>query len=371
MFDEFYAGKRVFLTGHDSFKGSWMSLWLKRVGAHVSGFSLGPPTQPNHFDLLGLEVPATRADLLDGAAVREAMLSAKPDIVFHMAAQSSVLESYRSPLETFATNAIGTAQVLEAARRSPGLRAVVVVTTDKCYENNEWVWGYREMDALGGHDPYSTSKAMAELVTASYRRSYFAMSEYGASHDVLIASVRGGNIVGGGDWKEDRIVPDVMRAVSAGRKVLIRNPGSTRPWQHVLEPICGYLLLGRRLLEADRRCAGPWNFGPPEDGNRSVLAMVEELQKHWPQIEYDLGSARGAPHEATLLKLDCSKARSLLGWRPVWDFTEIARHTAEWYRRFYADGIAESARQLDLFRADAAKLLVSEPAVPLPRVAEG
>lgn len=356
MFDDCYAGKRVFLTGHDSFKGSWMSLWLKAVGAHVTGFSLGPPTQPNHYDLLGLNIPATRADIRDRSAMREALLAARPEVVFHMAAQSSVLESYRSPLETFAVNAIGTAHVLEAARESPDVKAVVVVTTDKCYENNEWVWGYRETDALGGHDPYSTSKAMAELVVASYRRSYFPPAEYGSSHHVLIASVRGGNIVGGGDWKEDRIVPDVMRAVSAGRKVLIRSPGSTRPWQHVLEPVCGYLMLGSRLLEADQRCAGPWNFGPPEDGSRTVLAMVEELRRHWPQIDYDVASATRAPHEATLLKLDCSKARALLGWRPLWDFAELARHTAEWYRRFDADGVVESEKQLDLFRSVAAAL---------------
>lgn len=356
MFDDCYAGKRVFLTGHDSFKGSWMSLWLKTIGAHVTGFSLGPPTQPNHHDLLGLDIPATRADLRDREAVREAMLAARPEIVFHMAAQSSVLESYRSPLETFAVNAIGTAHVLEAARESPDLRAVVIVTTDKCYENNEWVWGYRETDALGGHDPYSTSKAMAELVAASYRRSYFAPADHGSSHNVLVASVRGGNIVGGGDWKEDRIVPDVVRAVTAGRKLLIRNPGSTRPWQHVLEPVCGYLMLGRRLLEGDRRCAGAWNFGPPEDGSRTVLAMVEELRKHWPEIDYDVAGAVRAPHEATLLKLDCSKARALLGWRPIWGFPELARHTAEWYRRHAADGLVDSSRQLGLFRSAAAAL---------------
>lgn len=354
MFDECYRGKRVLLTGHDSFKGSWMSLWLKTIGAHVMGLSLGPPTQPNHYDLLGLNLSSTRADLRDRTKVRDALLAARPDIVFHMAAQSSVLESYRSPLETLSVNAIGTAHVLDAARESPGLRAVVVVTTDKCYENNEWVWGYRETDALGGHDPYSASKAMAELVASSYRRSYFSRNENNSSQSVLIASVRSGNIVGGGDWKEDRIVPDVVRAVSSGRRVLIRNPGSTRPWQHVLEPVCGYLMLGRRLLEGDRKCADAWNFGPPEDGAHTVLDMVEELRRHWPQIDYEIANAAQTPHEATLLKLDCSKARALLGWRPVWGFADLAKHTAEWYRRYAAEGVVDSARQLALFRAAAA-----------------
>lgn len=354
MFEHAYRGRRVLVTGHDSFKGSWMSLWLKTIGAEVSGLSIGPPSQPSHYELLNLDMPAVRVDLRDQNAVREAVGRARPEIIFHVAAQSSVLESYARPLETLAVNVCGTAHVLEAAREAPGLKAVVVVTTDKCYENNEWVWGYRETDALGGHDPYSSSKAMAELVTACYRRSFFPPAGYGSAHGVLIASVRGGNIVGGGDWKADRIVPDVMRAVSEGRKVLIRRPHSTRPWQHVLEPVCGYLALGKRLLDGERAFDGPWNFGPSDEDNRTVLEMVEELRQHWPQIEFEVAGVPTGPHEATLLKLDCAKARAILGWRPVWGFAETVRHTADWYRRYFQDGVVDSARQLDLFRTAAA-----------------
>lgn len=352
MWDEIYQGKRVFLTGHNSFKGSWMSLWLRSVGAEVFGYAIEPPTQPNHFDLLRLDLPATHGDLRDLELLRKAMRDAQPDIVIHMAAQSSVLESYRRPLETFATNVMGTSHVLEAAREVPSLRAVVVVTTDKCYENNEWVWGYRETDSLGGHDPYSTSKALAELATASYRRSFFPVAQYGKAHQVLLATVRSGNIVGGGDWKEDRIVPDVMRAVSQGRKTLIRNPESTRPWQHVLEPVHAYLLLGKKLIEGRTEFSGAWNFGPAEDANRKVLEVVQELQKTWPEIDFEIQHPRQTLHEANLLKLDCSKARSALGWRPIWSFVKTMQQTAEWYRECYQNQAVISSSQLAEFRRE-------------------
>jgi CDP-glucose 4,6-dehydratase len=360
MWDTIYQGKRVFLTGHNSFKGSWMSLWLRSIGAEVTGYAIEPPTQPNHFDLLKLDLPATHGDLRDFEVLRKAMRDAQPDIVFHMAAQSSVLESYRRPLETFATNVMGTAHVLEAAREVPSLRAVVIVTTDKCYENHEWVWGYRETDALGGHDPYSSSKALAELAVASYRRSFFPVAHYGSAHQVLLATVRSGNIVGGGDWKEDRIVPDVMRAVTQGRKTLIRNPESTRPWQHVLEPVNAYLLLGKYLIEGRKEFSGAWNFGPADDANRTVLEVVQELQKSWPQIDFEIQHPRQTTHEAKLLKLDCSKARAALGWRAVWSFADTMKRTAEWYREYHQDRAVISSRQLAEFKRE----LETDTAVP-------
>ncbi len=265
LFGGAYAGRTALVTGHTGFKGSWLALWLEELGCRVVGYSLPPPTEPNHFGLLSLRCRSEAGDVRDRARLAAVVRECRPDVVFHLAAQPLVRRSYREPAETFEANALGTVSVLEACRATP-VKAVVSVTTDKVYENREWCWGYREADPLGGFDPYSCSKACAELIAACYRGSFFNPAEYGRSHRTLVATARAGNVIGGGDWAEDRLVPDLARAAAAGRPLALRNPASVRPWQHVLEPLAGYLLLGQRLLEGDARCAEAWNFGPGEDG---------------------------------------------------------------------------------------------------------
>jgi len=328
LFSNAYSGKTVFITGHTGFKGSWLCEWLLLLGARVVGYSLPAPTQPALFDLLGLR---TRIRHIDGDirelnALTEALVDANPDFVFHLAAQTIVRDSYQRPIETFSTNALGTAHVLEAARSLTKNCGVICVTTDKCYENHEWHYGYREVDPLGGHDPYSSSKAAAEIVIASWRRSFFR------SHPVKIASVRAGNVIGGGDWAQDRIVPDCIRALQCGNPIPVRNPKATRPWQHVLEPLSGYLLLAARIYGAslDDLCSA-FNFGPRHESNRSVAEMVQEILTHWPGTWEDK-SELGAPHEAGRLNLAIDKAFHLLAWQPVWSFGQAVAKTVEWYR---------------------------------------
>ena len=328
MFGNFFAGKRVFLTGHTGFKGSWLSLWLTRLKAEVLGFSLDYPSEPNLFTLAGLAdtVDGVRGDIRDRDAVIRAMRDFAPDLVIHMAAQSLVRPSYDNPLETFGTNVMGTANVLEGVRRSETVRAVVNVTSDKCYENRESLRGYRESDPMGGHDPYSASKGCAELVAASYGRSFFRDS------DTAMASVRAGNVIGGGDFARDRLVPDMVRAFSAGEPVRIRSPKAIRPWQHVLDPLNGYLMLARKLFEDGHEFAGGWNFGPAEESTRTVGEVVAGFSDTWGDgARYELDTA-DQPHEAGLLKLDCSKARRLLGWKPGTDFETGLEWTASWYK---------------------------------------
>lgn len=340
MFGDRYRGRRVLVTGHTGFKGSWLVLWLQQLGAQVTAFALPPETVPNHWELLGLDAESHCLDIRDGAALRERVVAARPEVVFHLAAQPLVRRSYREPLRNWATNVMGTANLLDACRGVAGLAAIVVVTTDKCYENREWAWGYREADALGGHDPYSASKAAAELVVASYRRAFF-----NAPGSPLLATARAGNVIGGGDWSEDRLIPDLVRAVAAGAPLEIRSPASTRPWQHVLECLSGYLLLGQRLLEERRECGDAWNFGPDREGNRRVEQVLSALQVAWPAVRWQCGSAPQL-HEAQLLHLDSSKARALLGWRPVWNFEESLAVTAAWYRLWLERGELASAQQL-------------------------
>lgn len=328
-----WSGKRVFLTGHTGFKGGWLALWLHSLGARVRGFALAPDTEPSLFHALGLVevIDHQLGDIRDLAALESSMRSWEPDVVLHLAAQPLVRRSYQIPVDTFATNVMGTVHVLDAARRCPSVQAVVVVTTDKCYENREWVWGYRESDPMGGHDPYSSSKGCAELVTAAYSRSYFAASGVG------VASARAGNVIGGGDWSEDRLVPDAIRAFVAGAPVGIRNPASTRPWQHVLEPLSGYLRLAEGLLRKDARVAGAWNFGPDDRDVVPVSVLMEQLVKEWGAgARWENRSPPGAqPHEAAVLKLDASKARIELGWAPKWGLAEALAKTAAWYQAFY------------------------------------
>jgi len=346
MFGGIYQGKKVLLTGHTGFKGSWLAFWLQRLGAEVCGYALPAPTEPSHWNLLKLGVRSEMADVRDLQALEKTFREFRPEIVFHLAAQPLVRASYRDPVETWSTNVMGTLNVFEACRKAESVQAVINVTSDKCYENREWARGYCEDDAMGGHDPYSASKGCSELLTASYRNSYFNNAEFKRKHQTLMASCRAGNVIGGGDWAEDRLIPDIMRAVAAGKPVEIRNPGATRPWQHVLEPLGGYLLVGRRLLEGKPEYATGWNFGPAEDAEISVREVVERIKRYWSRIDYRLAQTVDAPHEAHLLKLDCAKARKQLNWHPVWNSEATFEKTVGWYREFYENGVLTTEADL-------------------------
>jgi CDP-glucose 4,6-dehydratase len=335
MIRQFYPNRRVFLTGHTGFKGAWLCLWLHALGAKVTGYALPPPTEPSLYRLAGVEelVTSVSEDVRDLESLKKAMSKATPEIVIHMAAQAIVRDSYDDPVATFSTNIMGTVNLLEAVRHTPGVKAVVVVTTDKCYENREWAWGYRENEPLGGHDPYSSSKASAELVSAAYRRSFF--NKEGENHQNTItvpslATARAGNVIGGGDWAKDRLIPDCIRALDAGEKILIRNPSAVRPWQHVLEPLVGYLVLAERLATEGSPFAEAWNFGPPDDEARPVRWIVDRMTEQIPGFGWIQDSAQH-PHEAHYLKLDSSKARARLGWRPRWPLETALDKTVEWY----------------------------------------
>lgn len=332
-----FAGKRVFLTGHTGFKGSWLSIWLNDLGAQVFGYSLSPNTEPNNFiasDVQPLLEEHRIADIRDREALSQAIKAAKPDIIFHLAAQPLVRESYSIPHETHEINFMGTCNVLEAVRTLNRPCSVVIVTTDKCYENQEQLWGYREIDRLGGHDPYSASKAAAEIVTSSYRDSFFPPSKI-ADHGVRIASARAGNVIGGGDWARDRIVPDIVNSIVTEKVIPIRSPNAIRPWQHVLEPLSGYLLLGARLMAGiDPRDASAWNFGPGIEGNQTVLALVKQFCEHWGSGSWKCDEAPSRLHETNVLRLSIEKASTQLNWRPTWDFSTTVEKTVNWYRRF-------------------------------------
>lgn len=320
----FWHGKKVFLTGHTGFKGSWLTLWLQKLGAKLTGYALDPPTQPSLFQLVrgGEAMRSIIADIRDAEALARAMQDAKPDIVIHMAAQALVQRSYANPLETYATNVMGTVHLLEAVRSTDSVKVVLVVTSDKCYENREWPWGYREIEPMGGHDPYSSSKGCAELVTAAYRNSFFH------DREVFVASARAGNVIGGGDWAKDRLVPDILRAIEAGGIVSIRSPNAIRPWQHVLEPLHGYLLLVEKLYTEGAAWAEGWNFGPADEDTRPVQWIVDQLVRHMGARWQLDGNAQ--PHEACILKLDCSKARQRLGWQPRWGLERALEAIVAW-----------------------------------------
>lgn len=328
---EFWHGKRVFLTGHTGFKGSWLSLWLNSWGAEVTGYALEPPTDPSLFELCRIDerINSVIGDTRDGDRLAQAMHSADPEIVLHLAAQPIVRESYKDPVGTYATNVLGTVNVLEAVRSCQNVRALVNVTTDKCYENKEWTWGYRENEPLGGYDPYSSSKACSELVTASYRSSFFNPSDY-PKHGVALATARAGNVIGGGDWALDRLVPDSIRALLKGENVRIRNPYATRPWQHVLEPLSGYMLLAEKLYQEGPRYGEAWNFGPEESDAWPVEAIVKLICEKWGKNSIYQVDDGEHPHEAHYLKLDCSKAHSLLDWRPHWNIGTAIEKVVEW-----------------------------------------
>lgn len=347
----FWKGRRVFLTGHTGFKGSWLTFWLLRMGAVVSGYALAPETTPSLFRLL--ELPEGRiADLRDARCVAESMQETRPEVVFHLGAQALVRRSFAQPLESFSTNVIGTANVLDAVRHSSTAKAVVVVTSDKCYLNNEWVWPYRETDALGGHDPYSASKAAAEIVTNSMRLSFFAPHRPDG-HPARIATVRAGNVIGGGDWSEDRLVPDIVRASMNGESLRLRRPESVRPWQHVLEPLASYLAIAERLHSNDELADGAFNIGPVSSDVRPVHEVADEfVAALGARLTYEKTTA--TLHEANMLLLDSSKASRVLGWRPRWGFDDAIRMTAAWYAG-YARGenpVELTSSQIDTFVND-------------------
>ena len=339
--DDSYRGRRVFVTGHTGFKGAWLAEWLTSLGAEVTGYALDPPTQPNLFDALdlGARLKHVVADIRDRDRVVAEVQAAQPSVIFHLAAQALVRRAYAEPHATFDTNVMGTVNVLEAARACPSVRAVVVVTSDKCYQNLETGRPFRETDAMGGRDPYSASKGCAELVTAAYRESFFAGG-------AAVASVRAGNVIGAGDWAADRIIPDCVRALAAGVPSVVRNPDAVRPWQHVLEPLSGYLWLAARMLRDGRRYDGAWNFGPiDQGGDQPVRWVVDRFLEEWGSGSWITPADAGRqPHEAHRLSLDSSKAREELGWAPVWDARTAVRQTASWYREFYR--AAATARRL-------------------------
>ena len=332
---DFWKGKRVFVTGHTGFKGSWLSLWLHSLGAEVTGYSLAPPTDPSLFALADLakRIRSIEGDIRDFQSLLGSMNQCRPEVVIHMAAQAIVRKSYKDPLETYSTNVMGTVNLLEAIRRTGGVKVAVNVTSDKCYENKEWLWGYRETDPMGGFDPYASSKGCAELITAAYRRSFFNPSEI-EKHGVGVASVRAGNVIGGGDWAVDRLIPDIMTSFLNGKPVLIRSPKAIRPWQHVLDPLSGYLLLVEKLYKQRPEFADAWNFGPLDDDSKPVSWIVEHIAALWgngARFEIDQNDN---PHEATYLKLDCTKAKNLLGWKPRLDIHQALDWTVSWYKQY-------------------------------------
>jgi CDP-glucose 4,6-dehydratase len=337
----FWRERRVLLTGHTGFKGAWLALWLQQLGARVTGFALEPPTRPSMYELaqVGEGMHSLTGDIRDLDAVRRAIAVSRPEIVVHMAAQSLVLRSYRGPVETYATNVIGTVHVLEAMRLHGSVGACVNVTSDKCYDNRETQRAYGESDCMGGKDPYSSSKGCAELVSAAYRNSYFT----GADACVALATARSGNVVGGGDFSEDRLVPDMVRALLSRRTAHIRNPDAVRPWQHVLDPLRGYLLLCEQLMREGAAFAESWNFGPADEDTVPVRTVVERLLRHWPGGEAALATAPAGPHEAGLLRLDCSKARIRLGWTPRWNLDRCLAETTGWFKTMQGGGDLRAA----------------------------
>ena len=331
----FWSGKKVFLTGHTGFKGSWLSLWLQEMGSLVKGFSLDVNTAPSLFLLAKVAngMDSEIGDIRDLDQLEKSMVSFNPDILIHMAAQPLVRDSYLDPVETYTTNVIGTVNVLESARKCKNLKAIVSVTTDKCYENKEWEWGYRENEPMGGYDPYSSSKGCAELVTSAYRRSFFNTDD-----SASLASARAGNVIGGGDWAKDRLIPDVLRAFENSESVTIRNPYSTRPWQHVLEPLSGYLVLAQALFLHGGKFAEAWNFGPRDEDCKSVSWLVNKIARAWESDATWIIDEKVNPHEAGFLKLDCSKAKSKLNWNPVWDIKTTVNLIVEWHHTFLNGG---------------------------------
>lgn len=344
MFRDFYKGKKVFVTGHTGFKGSWLCLLLHKLGAQVSGYALNPPTQPSLYEAANIDafVDSTIGDIRNYNLLLATLQSVKPDIVIHMAAQPLVRESYKNPRETYEVNVMGTVNLLDAIRQIASVKAVVNVTTDKCYENREWHWGYRENEPMGGYDPYSNSKGCSELVTSSFRNSFFNPATY-TQHGVALASARAGNVIGGGDWADDRLIPDFIRAITAGQEVKIRSPYAIRPWQHVLEPLSGYLTLAQALYTAGAQYAQGWNFGPDDNDARNVEWITKTICELWGDNASYSVDTNPQPHEANYLKLDCSKAKAELNWYPKWNIHKTLESIVEWNKGLIG---GEDAREI-------------------------
>lgn len=359
-----WRGRRVLVTGHTGFKGGWLCLWLQHLGAEVSGYALAPDTAPCLFEAARVAdgMASTLGDVRDPAALEAAVRTHRPEVVFHLAAQAKVLEGYRAPAETYAVNVMGTVHLLEAVRRVGGVRAVVVVTSDKCYDNREWVWGYRERDPLGGFDPYSSSKACAELVTAACRNACFPPVDH-ARHGTAVATARAGNVIGGGDWASDRLLPDIIRAVRRGRAPTLRHPDAVRPWQHALDPLAGYLTLAERLWTDGPAFGEAWNFGPADDDARPVRWVAERALARWPGAPAWRAEETGTPHEAGLLRLDAAKARARLGWRPRWGLSEAVDRTVDWYR---AHAAGSEMRKATLDQIEAFTQMVGRTGAHVP-----
>jgi len=335
MFNNFYKDKRIVITGHTGFKGAWLSIWLHHLGSHVVGYALEPPTKPSLFEACKLEdkITSITGNVRNYRLLRDVLEKYKPEIVFHMAAQSLVRNSYREPLETYKTNVMGTVNMLEACRHTSSVRVVVNITSDKCYENKEWEWGYSENDPMGGYDPYSSSKGCAELITNAYIKSYFNPDTF-KKHGKSLASARAGNVIGGGDWAEERLIPDCIKALIENIPVVIRYPDAVRPWQHVLEPLYGYLLLAQNLYQDGSAFIGGWNFGPYDEDARPVRWIVEKMTKMWGNNASWVIDKSNHPYESHFLKLDCSKAKTKLGWHPEWDLNSALERTIEWYKTY-------------------------------------
>jgi len=331
----FWNQKKTLITGHTGFKGSWLSLWLQKLGSEISGFSLRPPTHPSLFEVAHIEegMSSIIGDIRNFENLQESLKKIQPEIIFHLAAQSLVRPSYQNPLETYATNVMGTANLLEAIRHTPSVRVVIIVTSDKCYENREWDWGYREVDPVGGYDPYSNSKGCAELITSAFRNSFFNPEEY-PKHKVVIASARAGNVIGGGDWANDRLIPDILNGISKNETITIRNPKAIRPWQHVLEPLSGYLLLAEKLWKDGTKYSGAWNFGPNDEDAKPVAWIADKLVTFWGDKTTWTLDKNANPHEAHYLKLDCSKAKTHLGWKPRWNLEIALKEIVSWHKAY-------------------------------------
>lgn len=353
LFSSIYKNKTILVTGHTGFKGSWLVLWLHQMGAKVIGYSLEAPTTPSHIKLLSLDIVSIIGDIRDLNNLNKVFNTYKPDIVFHLAAQPLVRLSYENPIETYDTNVMGTLKVFEACKKAD-VKAIVNITSDKAYDNKEWIWGYRENDPMGGYDPYSSSKGCADLLASSYRNSYFNIKDYKKTHNTLIATCRAGNVIGGGDWAKDRLITDIMLSVSKSKKVNIRNPYATRPWEHVLEPLSGYLHIGQKLLEEKVEYGEAWNFGPSDEGNITVEEVVRNVKKHWNKIDYVVNKDIDQPHEANLLKLDCSKSHIKLKWKDVWNSETTFEKTVKWYKSYYENNqIILSQDDLESYILDA------------------
>lgn len=345
-----FKNKRVFLTGHTGFKGSWMTCLLQKLGAEVKGYALESNTQPNHISLLPSTFESFIGDIRDEITLKNELIKFQPDLILHLAAQPLVRYSYTNTKETYETNVIGTLNVYEAARACPSVKAIVSITTDKVYQNNEWHWGYRENDALGGYDPYSSSKACAEILTSSYRNSFLNIDQYQKSHQILLATARAGNVIGGGDWSLDRLIPDIIKATVSKEAVIIRNPNAQRPWQHVVEPLFGYLLLAEKLLNGQKEFAQAFNFGPDITSNVSVGEVCDIAKYYWNDILIETEKNQtNKVHEANLLFLDSTKSRQLLKWIPKWNINTTVQYTIEWYKAFYENKEVLTSNQIDFY----------------------